>query len=127
MENRRSKIHLSLTESDMMLLKDIVTKRSPDNLNSLLELLVEKEDEDEYIRYNVYLALSDISGYSIDDFEDDTNLKSGLGLSLYHKKALKNYFQSIADDLGFSKVITVRECEELKKVSDCLTLVKSKK
>lgn len=122
----KHKIYLSLTDKDIETLKTLVSARESDNLNSLFKLLIDKEDKDEYIKHNVYLALSDISGFSPDDFNDNSDLKLDLGLSLYHKRALKNYFQKIVYDLGSQKMISVKECEDLKKVNDCLKLVKSK-
>jgi len=122
----KHKIYLSLTDNDIEALKTLVLASESDNLNSLFKLLIDKEDKDEYIKHNVYLALSDISGFETDDFNDNSDLKLDLGLSLYHKRALKNYFQKIVTDLNSVKTITVKECEDLKKVSDCLKLVKSK-
>lgn len=122
----KHKIYLSLTDNDIETLKTLIATRESDNLNLLFKLLIDKEDKDEYIKHNVYLALSDISGFGTDDFIDDSDLKLDLGLSLYHKRALKNYFQKIVAELSSLKIITVKECEDLKKVSDCLKLVKSK-
>uniref|UniRef100_UPI00404A0F3F hypothetical protein n=1 Tax=Flavobacterium sp. TaxID=239 RepID=UPI00404A0F3F len=122
----KHKIYLSLTDSDIEALKALVSANESNNLNSLFKLLIEKKDKDEYIKHNVYLSLSDISGFEIDDFNDNSDLELDLGLRLYHKRALKNYFQKIVTDLNFVKTISVKECEDLKKVSDCLKLVKSK-
>lgn len=122
----KHKIYLSLNDSDIETLKTLVLASESNNLNSLLKLLIDKEDKDEYIKHNVYLSLSDISGFEIDDFNDNSDLKLDLGLSLYHKRALKNYFQKIVTDLSSVRTISVKECEDLKKVSDCLKLVKSK-
>lgn len=122
----KHKIYLSLNDSDIETLKTLVLASESDNLNSLFKLLIDKEDKDGYIKHNVYLSLSDISGFKIDDFNDYSDLKFDLGLSLYHKRALKNSFQKIVTDLNSVKTISVKECEDLKKVSDCLKLVKSK-
>lgn len=122
----KHKIYLLLTDNDIKVLKILALASESTHLTSLFKLLIDKEDKDKYIKHNVYLALSDISGFETDDFNDNSDLKLDLGLSLYHKRALKNYFQKIARDLNSVKIITVKECEDLKKVSDCLKLVKSK-
>lgn len=122
----KHKIYLSLTENDIGKLKALVETNGRSKLTSLVRLLVDKKDKDKYIKHHVYLALSDISGLDPDDFSDMSDLKLNLGLSLYHKRALKNYFQRIVKNLNSVKLITVKECEDLKKVSDCLKLVKSK-
>ena len=122
----KHKIYLSLTDSDMETLKTIVEESDSANLNSLFKLLIDKQDKDEYIKHNVYLSLSDISGFGTDAFNDNSDLKLDLGLSLYHKRALKNYFKKIVNDLGSLEIITVKECEDLKKVEDCINLIKSK-
>lgn len=122
----KQKIYLTLTDSDIEALKTLVLTSESNNFNSLFKLLIDKENKDEYIKHYVYLALSDISDFEIDEFDDNSDLKLDLGLSLYHKRALKNYFQKIVTDLNSVKTITVKECEDLKKVSDCLKLVKSK-
>ena len=122
----KRKIYLSVTDSDIDQLKTFLPTLKSDNLNSLFNLLIEKEDVDEYIRHYTYLALSDMSGFEPNDFEDNSDLKFDLGLSLYQKRALKNYFQKVTNDLGSQKNITVKECEDLKKVIDCLKLIKSK-
>lgn len=122
----KHKIYLSLTDNDIQDLKTLILASESDNLNSIFKLLIDKDDKHEYIRHKVYLALSDISGFEVDDFNDNSDLKLDLGLSLYHKRALKNYFQKIVTDLNSIKTISVKECESLKKVNDCLKLINSK-
>lgn len=122
----KHKIYLSLSDKDIEKLKAIIEARESDSLNILFKLLIDKDDKDKYIKHNVYMALSDLSGFEIGKFNDNSDLKLDLGLSLYHKRALKNYFQNIVTDLGAVKIVSVKECEELKKVSDCLKLVKAK-
>jgi len=119
-------IHLSVSEQDLDKLKDFANSVASEELKALINLLINKENSEDYIRYHVYLALSDISGFDTDAFNDKSDLKFDLGLGLYHKRALKNYFQKIVDDLKPGKAVLVSECEALKKVGDCLTLVKSK-
>jgi len=122
----KHKVYLSLTDEDLEKLKAIGESGESDDLSSLIKLLTDKEDKNKYIAHQVYLALSDISGFEPEKFNDDSDLKYDLGLSLYHKRALKNYFQNIATALDSDKTITVSECEKLIKVKDCLNLVKSK-
>ncbi|AEE48797.1 hypothetical protein [Haliscomenobacter hydrossis] len=120
------KIYLSLTDNDIEVLKTLLSTSQSENLNLLLKLFIDKEDKDEYIRHKVYLSLSDLSGFEPDDFNDNSDLNLDLGLKQYHKKSLKNYFQRIVKDLKSVKIITVKECEALNDVNDCLKLVKSK-
>jgi hypothetical protein len=122
----KHKIYLSLTDEDLEKLRALVDARESDDLNDLIKMLIEKEDKDKYIRHHVYLALSDISGFEPEKIKDDSDLKFDLGLGLYHKRALKSYFQNIVSALHSEKIITVAECENLKKVKDCLKLVNSK-
>ncbi|WP_158858474.1 hypothetical protein [Lunatibacter salilacus] len=122
----KHKVYLSLTDEDLEKLKAVVESGESDDLNKLIKLLTDKEDKNKYIEHHVYLALSDISGFEPEKFNNDSDLKYDLGLSLYHKRALKNYFQKIIAELDSDKTITVSECEKLKKVNDCLKLVKSK-
>ncbi len=122
----KHKVYLSLTDEDIEKLRAIVETGKSDELSSLVKLLTDKEDKAKYIEHHVYLALSDISGFEPDKFNDESDLKYDLGLSLYHKRALKNYFQHIVTELDSDKSITVSECEKLKNVKDCINLVKSK-
>lgn len=122
----KHKIYLTVAERDLKKLEKIVNDSASDELSDLIKLLIEKDDTDKYIRHHVYLALSDISGFEPEKFNDDSDLKLDLGLGIYHKRALKSYFQHIVLDLGSTKPITVAECERLKTVQDCLKLVKSK-
>jgi hypothetical protein len=122
----KHKIYLSLSDYDLEKLKALVHTSEQSDLSSMFKLLINKDNKDKYIKHNVYLSLSDISGVDTDDFNDNSDLKIDLGLSLYHKRALKNYFQKIVTDLDSTNLITVLECEELKKVSDCTELVKKK-
>ena len=119
-------IYLSLLDIELDKLKTLLEYSPTHDLDENLKLPPGKENQDEYIHFYVYKSLADISGFKPSDFNDNSDLKSELGLSLYHKRALKNYFQKIIEDLGSSKIILVKECENLAKVSDCIKLVKSK-
>ena len=119
-------IYLSLTDIELNKLKTLLENSPAHDLNEILKLPPGKENQEEYIHFYVYKSLSDISGFKTSDFNDNSDLKSDLGLSLYHKRALKNYFQKIVEDLDSSKIILVKECENLVKVSDCIKLVKSR-
>jgi hypothetical protein len=83
-------------------------------------------NKDKYIKSKVYVALSIISGYTIDVIKDDSDLKIDLGLNDRHKMSLRNDFQQIVSDLNSSSIITLNECKLLRKVGNCLELVKSK-
>ncbi len=122
----KQKIVLSLSKSELSEFRFLVNSSQNDDLKKLVTLLVDRDNPDEYIKRKVYEALSDLSGFDIDEINDSQKLKSDLGLTTYHKKALKGYFLKILSDLGSDKNITVKECEELEKVSDCLKLLKSK-
>ena len=122
----KQKIYLSLSDNELDKLKTLLDNSSSNELGSILNLPPGKENQEEYIRFYVYKSLADLSGFKTTDFNDKSDLKSDLGLSLYHKRALKNYFQKIVTDLGSSKIILVKECENLVKVNDCIKLLKSK-
>jgi hypothetical protein len=122
----KHRVYLTLTDTEIESLKNLLKSSTNSNLNSLVKLQIEKENKDEYIQHNVYLALSDISGIPTDEISNSNDLKLDLGLSLYHKKALKSYFQNIVNALNSTKKISVTECSDLKKVIDCIKLVKSK-
>ncbi|NAS12285.1 hypothetical protein [Poritiphilus flavus] len=120
------KIVLSMTQNELQEFSTLVESSEIKDLKELVKLVVSKDDPDTFIKRKVYEALSDLSGFDIDDINDDQELKSDLGLTNYHKKSLKRYFQRIVNDLDSDKIITVAECEKLDKVSDCIKLVKSK-
>lgn len=122
----KQKIYLSLNEEELEKLKTILENSPEHQLESVLNLPPAKVNKEEYIRYYVYKSLSDLSGYKTSQIKDENNLKADLGLSLYHKRALKSYFQKILSDLDSPQIILVKECENLAKVKDCINLVKSK-
>lgn len=127
-----NKIFLTLTNEELVAFQALVNKNATDRVSALVNLQIDKEDSDEFIKQRVFLALSDLSGLDIQTIEqgqqngNDADLKLDLGLSLHHKKSLKSYFDSILADLKSTKIVTVKECESLAKVSECLKLVKSK-
>lgn len=120
------KISLLLDEDDINLLIEFSNTTDSVNLKSQIVSQASLIKSDEYIKHHVYLALADISGKDYSFISDEKSLKTDLGLSLYHKRSLKNYFQKIVSDLNSNKIITVKECEDLIAVKNCLTLVKSK-
>jgi hypothetical protein len=120
------KIYLSLNDNEKNALFNLISDANSDLLNSLLSHIHGTENTDVFIRHRVYFSLSHLSGKEISDFDDNSNLDTDLKLFQYHKRALKNYFQRIVHELNSNKFITTRECENLKKVSDCIVLVKSK-
>ena len=122
----KQKILLSLNKSELSEFRLLVNNSQIHDLKELVTLLIDRENSDEYIKRKVYEALSDLSGFDIDYIEDNHQLKTDLYLNNYHKKALKGYFLRILSDLGSDRIVTVRECEKLEKVSDCVELLKSK-
>lgn len=121
------KIYLQLSEEDSELLNLIISKSKSSLLQNLYQKSTDRNDEDNYIRYHTFLALSYMSGYNVNDFDENSDLKFDLGLTIYQKRALTNAFQDIVKSLHYSNNIIPSECEKLKKVSDCITLIKSKK
>lgn len=122
----KQKIILSLDNLELEKFRKLVQSSNLEDLNKLVKLVVQKNDPDSYIKRKVYEALSDLSGFEIDFIKDSHKLKGDLGLTNYHKKSLKTYFQRIVKELGSSKIVTVTECEKLEKVTECLKLIKSK-
>jgi hypothetical protein len=97
-----------------------------DTSNALISQFIAQEDRDVYVRDHVYCSLSNSSGYDPSTFNDLSDLKEDLGLAIYHKQALKNSFQNILQRFRPDGYITVKECEGLVKVGDCIKLIKSK-
>lgn len=120
------KITLLLEDGDVKSLLNFAKTLPASTLKTQIEVQVNLVSKNQYVRHHVYLALADLSGYDYSHIKDTQTLKADLGLGLYHKRALKNYFQKIITDLNSNNIITVKECEDLAKVSDCMTLVTSK-
>jgi hypothetical protein len=122
----KQKIILSLNNAELEVFRELVKNSNLEDLNKLVNLVVQKDDPDSFIKRKVYEALSDLSGFGIDFIKESHKLKSDLGLTNYHKKSLKTYFQRIVKELDSDKIVSVTECEKLEKVTECLELVKSK-
>ncbi|KQC31339.1 hypothetical protein [Flagellimonas eckloniae] len=122
----KQKILFSLDADELLELRELLQKSNLAGMQELVDLVVDKGNPDDYIKRKVFEALSDLSGFDIEDINESQNLKLDLGLSLYHKRSLKSYFQKIVKDLKSDKVVKVKECERLGTVKDCIVLVKSK-
>lgn len=122
----KQKILFSLDPDELLQLRELLQKSNLAGMQELVDLVVDKENPDDYIKRKVFEALSDLSGFDIEDINENQKLKTDLGLSLYHKRSLKSYFQKIVKDLKSDKIIKVKECENLRTVKDCIVLVKSK-
>ncbi|WP_131694665.1 hypothetical protein [Dyadobacter tibetensis] len=120
------RINLTLSDAEVKLLLSLIKDTDLEGLKTALNTLAGRADQEAYIRQQVYQALSDLSGYQQEAFNDSSDLKADLGLSNYHKRSLKNYFQNTIESLGSKEVIAVKECETLTKVIDCLNLVNAK-
>ena len=122
------KLRLVLDESGIKDLVSLIHSADNQSLKDALSFLTEagKENKDEFIKYQVKYALSDLSGVPIKSIQDTDNLRYDLGLAAYHKRSLQAYFTDILIDLGSSKGVSVRECEACEKVSDCVKLLKEK-
>ncbi len=120
------KIHLSLNEEELAKFRSLIDQSKIKSLQKLVSTVVDKEDQGAFIKRRVFEALSDLSGVDIAKIKVSDRLKNDLGLTFYHKKALKTYFQNILKELGLDRTITISECENLIKVEDCITLVTSK-
>jgi hypothetical protein len=122
----KHKIYLSLTDAEYKTLKSMVQSSTFDKSNNLILQFPAKENKDDYIKLQVYSVLSDFSRCDPNKFNDSSDLKQDLGLALYHKQALKNSFQNIIQHFRLDGYLTVKECEGLVKVGDCIKLIKSK-
>lgn len=118
--------HLKLTEEEILIISEQLNQTNAVELLSKFSRMTTKTDKDNYIKHRVFVTLSEISGISYDRIQESHDLKQDLGLTKYHKRALKKPFQKIVNDLGSQKRINVSECEKLKKVAECIALVKSK-
>lgn len=120
------KITLLYEDNDLPLLQNLVQGAASDTLKKSLAVALGIAAPQDAIKHKAYAALSDISGYDIATINDEQDLTADLGLSSYHKKALKNYFNRILEELGSQNTVTIGECQALKKVKDCTKLIKSK-
>lgn len=122
-----NKVYMQLGEEDLELLSSLVKESQSKSLSESFSKTTNRFDEDGYIRYHTFLALSYLSGYNINSFNENSDLKFDLGLTLYQKRALTNAFQGIVKTLQYSKSINPTECEKLTTVQSCIILIKSKK
>lgn len=122
----KQKIILALNKEELNKFEQIIVNSGISELSELVTLVISKDNPEKYIDRKVKEALSDLSGFEIEFIKETHNLKTDLGLTNYHKKSLKIYFQRIVEDLNSKKIVTVQECEKLTKVSDCIKLIKSK-
>lgn len=120
------KIVITVEETDIPMLQVFINDQGSEVLQSSFTAAIGEAARDDVIRYKVFVALSDLSGYDISYISEGQDLALNLGLTLYQKRALKSYFNTILQELGGSANVSVRECEQLMKVRDCLNLVKSK-
>lgn len=118
---------MQLGEEDLELLSSLVKESQSKSLSESFSKTTNRVDEDGYIRYHTFLALSYLSGYNINSFNENSDLKFDLGLTLYQKRALTNAFQGIVKTLQYSRSIYPTECENLTTVRSCIILIKSKK
>ncbi|CAM1353527.1 MULTISPECIES: hypothetical protein [Tenacibaculum] len=122
----KQRILLSFDSQELKEFKTVINNSNNQTLQNLVKLVTERQDTDEFIKRKVFEALSDLSNCDIDEIKVDQNLKNHLGLTIYHKKSLKTYFQRIINELNANAIISVRECEILTNVSTCIQLIKSK-
>ena len=122
----QEKIESSLDEIELAELIRLLEKSNIKDLNDLIKLINPADDQDAFIQQKVFASLADLSGFPIDSIQNDQNLKFDLGLTNYHKKSLKTYFQRIVIDMSSDKKVTVSECTNCHIVSDCIDLVNSK-
>ncbi|TSE04005.1 hypothetical protein [Aquimarina algiphila] len=122
----KQKIILTFNKEELNKFEEALGNSGINKLSELVTLVISKDNPEKYITRKVKEALSDLSGFEIEFITLSHNLKTDLGLTNYHKKSLKFYFQRIVKDLDSKKAVTVQECEKLTKVSDCIKLIKSK-
>lgn len=120
------KITLSFNESQLLSFKKLINTSDLDELKAIVNMLAEKDDPKKYVQRKVFEAVSDLSGYDLEKIKESQNLRDDLRFTLYLKRALNPYFLRILRDLGSAKNVTVKECENLKKVSDGISLLNSK-
>lgn len=122
-----SKVYMQLSEEDLELLSSLIKESKSKSLSESFSKTTNRFDEDGYIRYHTFLALSYLSGYNINSFDENSDLKFDLGLTVYQKRALTNAFQGIVKAMHYTKNIFPSECEKLTTVGSCIILIKSKK
>ncbi len=121
-----NKLMLHYEDSDLPKLKEFMNGQVSSILQDSFKAAIGAAATEDVVRYKVFTVLANISGYDISTINDQQDLSLNLGLSLYHKKALKIPFNEILAELSSPNTITIGECQVLKKVKDCLKLVNSK-
>ncbi|MEC5173428.1 hypothetical protein QF024_002139 [Chryseobacterium nepalense] len=122
-----NKVYMQLSEEDLELLNSLIKENPSQSLFESFRKTTDRLDEDGYIRYHTFLALSYMSGYNINSFNENSDLRFDLGLTFYQKRALTNAFQDIVKAVHYTKNIFPSECEKLTTVGSCIILIKSKK
>lgn len=84
------------------------------------------QDDDEYIRFQIFSIIAYHSGYEVEEIEPSQNLKFNLGINNTEKWIFRRKFNELIHELGGNKFTSKTECVNCTFVQDCLDLVKSK-
>ena len=119
----KHKITLHLEDGELNALKDLLQKAPSGELKAILQRVLEQQDKKKMVQKRVTEVIAEISGFDPDQINRSSELKKDLGMTKYHRRALKAAFQKIAERSGNSKEIKVAECENLGTIDDCIKLI----
>jgi hypothetical protein len=128
-----TKVNLSLSTGDLQLLNELVGAHGSISLKAELAKVTRLSGETETVLDMVCDVLAYVSGKSPAAIEamaqttDRQDLRYDVGLTTYHKQALKAPFNDIIKKLKYTGHITVEECDALVTIKDCVQLITIKK
>ena len=119
----KHKITLHLEDGELKALEDLLQQSPSSELKTVLERVLAQQDQKKLVQKRVTEVIAEISGFDPEQISRSTHLKNDLGMTKYHRRALKAAFQKIAEKSGNSKEIKVAACENLATVDDCIKLI----
>ncbi|THD68987.1 hypothetical protein E7Z59_01260 [Robertkochia marina] len=119
----KHKITLHLEDGELKALEDLLQQSPSSELKTVLERVLAQQDQKKLVQKRVTEVIAEISGFEPEQINRATHLKNDLGMTKYHRRALKAAFQKIAEKSGSSEEITVAACENLATVDDCIKLI----
>jgi len=98
-----------------------------DIINIILEKTKRTIKNEKYIKHHVFLILANSGSKKYDEISEKDDLRLNLNLAVYRQRSLRSPFQKILEELNSQNKISVKECDNLVTVSDCISLIRSKK
>jgi hypothetical protein len=98
-----------------------------DIINIILEKTKKTIKNEKYIKHHVFLTLANFGSKKYNEISETDDLRLNLNLTMYSQRALRTPFQKILEELNSQNRISVKECDDLTTVADCVSLIRSKK